>query len=56
MMSPEIKAPKAADPLPPIQAPQGQKPKAKSQSPTFLGSAAAPSMGNAQSGKTLLGQ
>lgn len=55
-MTPTIEAPKAPDPLPPVQSPTGTRPKQKSATPSFMGSAATPSMGNATSGKTLLGQ
>lgn len=42
--------------VPPSQAPQGQKPMPKSQTPTFLGAAAAPMPNQTSGTKTLLGQ
>lgn len=54
-MTPTIEAPKAPDPLPPVQSAVGQRPKQKSEQQSFLSSAASPAMGSG-GGKTLLGQ
>jgi len=57
--TPNVPAPVAPTPTPPVMAPQGAKPAPKRQQASFLGAAASanPAMqSGGQTGKTLLGQ